>query len=168
MTCTYWCSEVSASFFHTAFTNSHGKKGGVAFGEKGHEVHDKRRISIGLRWTFLLSWSHGKHQGRPKYNMHLFQMFSGRLINKSLLVGNSNFLLFLLSLTPSYSSSLVIIIVLRDSSLLFFFDIAYFWSIKERPSPHFITLILNSACDQHVISRFNTKVWTLKQVFSYS
>ena len=49
MTCTNWCSDVSASFFHTAFTNSHGQKGGVAFGEKGHEVHDKKRISIGLR-----------------------------------------------------------------------------------------------------------------------
>ena len=42
-------SDVSASFFRTAFTNSHGQKGGVAFGEKGHDVHDKRRISIGLR-----------------------------------------------------------------------------------------------------------------------
>ena len=49
MTCTYWCSDVSASFFRTAFTNSHGQKGGVAFGEKGHDVHDIRRISIGLR-----------------------------------------------------------------------------------------------------------------------
>ena len=132
MTCTYWCSEVSASFFRTAFTNSHGKKGDVAFGEKGHEVHDKRRISIGLRWTFLLSWSHGKHQGRPKYNMHLFQMFSGRLINKSLLVGNSNFLLFLLSLTLSYSSSLVIIIVLRDSSLVAAFLFWYCLLLKYK------------------------------------
>ena len=52
MTCTYWCSDVSASFFHTAFTNSHGQKGGVAFGEKVHEIHDKRRISIGLRYVF--------------------------------------------------------------------------------------------------------------------
>ena len=47
MTCTNWCSDVSASFFRTAFTNSHGQKGGVAFGEKGHDVHDKRRINIG-------------------------------------------------------------------------------------------------------------------------
>ena len=31
-------------------------------------------------------------------NMHLFQMFSERLISESLLVGTSNFLLFLLSL----------------------------------------------------------------------
>ena len=46
MTCTNWCSDVSASFFGTAFTNSHGQKGGVAFGEKGHDVHDKY---IGLR-----------------------------------------------------------------------------------------------------------------------
>ena len=52
MTCTDWCSDVSASFFRTAFTNSHGQKGGVAFGEKGHDVHDKRRISIGLGLVF--------------------------------------------------------------------------------------------------------------------
>ena len=49
MTCTYFCSDVSASFIRTAFTNSHGQKGGVAIGEKGQEVHDKRHISIGLR-----------------------------------------------------------------------------------------------------------------------
>ncbi|XP_066017603.1 uncharacterized protein [Pocillopora verrucosa] len=48
-TCTDWCADDSASFFRTAFTNSKGEKGGVAFGEKGHAVQDKRRISIGLR-----------------------------------------------------------------------------------------------------------------------
>ena len=58
MACTNWCSDVSASFFRAAFTNSHDQKGGMAFGEKGHDVHDKRRISIGLRKvsSFLVPW----------------------------------------------------------------------------------------------------------------
>ena len=47
--CGYWCGEDSPTFFRTAFTNVYGQKGGVAFGEKGHDVHNKRRISVGLR-----------------------------------------------------------------------------------------------------------------------
>ena len=98
MTCTHWCSDVNASFFHTAFSNSLGQKGGVAFGEKGHYVHDKKAQQYRPTIKFLLFWSLREHQGRLKYNMHLFQMFSERSISKSLLVGTSNFLLFLLSL----------------------------------------------------------------------
>ena len=58
MTCTYWCSDVSASFFHTTFTNSHGQKGGVAFGEnvmksmtKGASVSAYDKFS-----PFLVPW----------------------------------------------------------------------------------------------------------------
>ena len=54
----------------------------------------KKRNSIGL-W---LSFSFLGPMVNTKYNMHLFQMFSERSISKSLLVGTSNFLLFLLSL----------------------------------------------------------------------
>ena len=64
MTCTNWCPDDSASFFRIAFTNSYGQKDGVAFGEKSHDVHDKKVQQYRHTIKFLLSWSHGKHQGR--------------------------------------------------------------------------------------------------------
>ena len=52
----------------------------MAFGEKSHDVHDKKVQQYLPTTKFLLSWSHGKHQGRLRLYIDLAKLKSGALI----------------------------------------------------------------------------------------